>query len=87
MRGQTNQYQNQLVGVSFVFTKKGLLPMNHQQSLAEKFAENKKWLEAECRKIGLEESNKVAGDTIKPVEARLTGNRMFASQQRSQHRS
>ena len=86
MRGQTNQYQNQLVGVSFVFTKKVLLPMNHQQSIAEKFAENKKWLEAECRKIGLEESNKVAGDTIKPVEGRLTANR-FASQQRSQHRS
>lgn len=87
MRGQTNQYQKQLVGVSFVFTKKGLLPMNHQQSIAEKFAENKKWLETECKKIGLEETNKVAGDTVKQVESRLTASRMFASQQRSQQRS
>ena len=61
--------------------------MNHQKSIAEKFAENKKWLETECRKIGLEETYKVAGDTIKQVEARLAANRMFASQQRLQQRN
>lgn len=58
--------------------------MNTQKSLAEKFAENQKWLETECRKLGLEETNKVAGDTSKQLEAHLTSHRGFVSKQRSQ---
>lgn len=58
--------------------------MNTQKSLAEKFAENQRWLETECRKLGLEETNKVAGDTTKQSEAHLTSNRGFVSKHRSQ---
>lgn len=58
--------------------------MNTQKSLAEKYAENQRWLETECRKLGLEERNKVAGDTTKQSEAHLASNRRFISKQSSQ---
>lgn len=61
--------------------------MNTQKTLAEKFAENQRWLETECRKLGLEESNKVAKDTNKQIEAHLNSNRGFVPKQRSQPRN
>ncbi|HEY9711350.1 MAG TPA: hypothetical protein V6D48_24285 [Oculatellaceae cyanobacterium] len=74
-------------GVNFVFTKMWLIPMNQQKSLAEKIAENRIWIESECRKLGLEETTHAAGDTTKQVEGGLATNREFVSKFRPQQKS
>lgn len=59
--------------------------MNQQKSLAEQFAENRKWIEIQCRKLGLEETPKTAEDGTK--QDRLGTNRVFVPKQRPQQRS
>lgn len=64
-----------------------LIPMNQQKSLAEQFAENRRWIEIECRKLGIEETAKAAGDATKQIEDHLANKRMFVPKQRPQQRS
>lgn len=87
MRGQPYQYQLLLVGLRFVFTKKRLGQMNQQKLIADQIAENRKWLEAEWRKLGLEETTIAAGDATQQVKEPLANNRVFAHKQRPQRRS
>ena len=61
--------------------------MNQQKSLAEQFAENRRWLEAEWKKLGLEETTLAAGDATKPGKDSLTTSRVFVPKQRQQRRS
>ena len=60
--------------------------MNQQKSLAEQFAENRRWLEAEWKKLGLEETL-AAGNASKPEKESMATNRLFAPKQRQQPRS
>ena len=73
-------------GLNFVFTKKWIIPMNHQKSVAEQFAENRKWLETEWKKVGLEEANKIAGDVPRQTDKRLATNHMLVAKERPQQR-
>ena len=55
--------------------------MNQQKSLAEQFAENRRWLEAEWKKLGLEETL-AAGNATKPDKEPMGNNRVFVPKQR-----